>query len=88
MKVERDLVKVVIITENFKLIGDIHVVPGGRVTDFLASRVSGNFIPVTDVKVYSTKDEKPILETKFLTVNASFIILLYPLVENPSSQEL
>ncbi len=87
MKVERDLVKVVIITENYKLIGNIHVVPGGRVTDFLAARVAGNFIPVTDVKVYSAKDDKPIFETEFLTINANFIILLYPLTKPANSQE-
>ncbi len=81
MKADRDLVKVAIVTDHYKLIGNIHVVPGGRVTDFLASRVSGNFIPVTDVKVYSEKDEKLMLETKFLTVNARYIIMLYPISE-------
>lgn len=81
MRADRDQIKVVIIAEHYKLIGNIHIVPGGRITDFLASRVSGNFIPVTDAKVYTDKEEKLILETKFLTVNASYIVMLYPLVE-------
>jgi hypothetical protein len=87
MKVERDLVKVTIITEQYKLIGTIHVVPGGRVTDFLASRVAGNFIPVTDVKVYSAKEDKMIFETRFLTVNVNAITLLYPVGEPESGRE-
>ena len=81
MKADRDLVKVAILTDHYKLVGNIHIVPGGRVTDFLASRVAGNFIPVTDVKVYSEKDEKLVLETKFLTVNSRYIIMLYPITE-------
>lgn len=81
MKVERDLVQVVIITRQYRILGTIHVVPGGRVTDFLASRVAGCFIPVTDVKAYSVPDEKLIFETSFLTVNVNSIILLYPLNE-------
>jgi len=81
MKVERDLVQVVIFTEQYKLVGTIHVVPGGRVTDFLAARVAGNFIPVTDVKVYLAKEDKLFFETKFLNVNVNSIIVLYPLSE-------
>jgi hypothetical protein len=85
MKAERDLVKVAILTPDHKIVGTIHVVPGGRVTDFLASRVAGNFIPVTDAKVHSAKDDRLIFETKFLTINANFIVLLYPMGEQKSA---
>ena len=88
MKAERDIVNVAILTEQYKLVGNIHIVPGGRITDFLVSKSGGNFIPVTDVKIFSTRDEKLILETKFLTVNSNFIIMLYPLKERQASQEI
>lgn len=87
MKAERDLVKVAIFTEQYKLVGNVHVVPGGRISDFLASKISSNFIPVTDVKVYSTKDAKLVMEVKFLTVNTDSIILFYPVDKSESIRE-
>ncbi len=85
MKAERDVIKVVIITEHHKLVGDIHIVPGGRITDFLSSKAGGNFIPITNVKVYSIGDEKLLMETNFITVNSNFIVLLYPLSRDKAS---
>ncbi|MBU2541085.1 MAG: hypothetical protein KJ593_04215 [Candidatus Omnitrophica bacterium] len=87
MKAERDVIKVGIVTEHHKLVGNIHIVPGGRITDFLSSRAGGNFIPITDVKVFSVGDEKLLMETDFLTVNTNFIVLLYPMGKDRASKE-
>lgn len=77
----RNPVEVVIFTEQYRIVGTMYVVPGTRVTDYLVSRVEGNFIPLTDVKVYSVKSAQLFFETKFLNVSVSAIIITYPLSE-------
>ena len=55
MKVQKQKVKVKIVTHSATIIGHIHIMPGGRISDYIISRVN-KFIPVTEADVYPTNN--------------------------------
>ena len=51
MKVTKEKVKVKIRTNSYIIIGYVHIIPEGRLGDFI-SGYANKFIPVTEAKVY------------------------------------
>lgn len=81
-KIPREKVLTTIITDQFRLVGNIHVDPNHRITDFLSAAVSGisnRFLPVTEVKAYPITGDDLLFETPFLAVRLNTINILYPL---------
>ena len=80
LKIEKQETKVVVFTRHFKIIGNIHTPPGGRLSDFLNYNVNENpFIPMTNVTVYRLEDEEILYTASFLNLNRKLIdILLSP----------
>ena len=78
MKVEKEAIEVIVLTQFYKIEGIVHILPGGRLTDFITARTIENFIPVTDAKVYSTVDNKLLYETGFMNLNTNFVIVILP----------
>ena len=83
-KVPREKILTTIITDQFRLVGNIHIDPNHRISDFLSSAVSGvanRFLPVTEVKAYPIVGDEVLFETPFLAVRLNTINILYPLEE-------
>lgn len=70
--------KVIIFTRDFKLEGEIHLLEGERVTDFLCSLHHKQFIPVTNASIFKGDSLKILYKVGYLGLNKDEIILLVP----------
>ncbi|MCJ7666468.1 MAG: hypothetical protein MUO59_07015 [Actinobacteria bacterium] len=52
MKIEKQKVKVKIATHSAIIIGHIHIMPGGRISDYINPQVN-KLIPITEADIYS-----------------------------------
>ncbi len=71
MKGPRDKVKVKVKTESYIVEGTVHIMVGGRLSDYMTSHVD-KFIPITDAHVTPTSrkfpEEKRKREVVFINV--------------------
>jgi len=77
-KLKKDQLSVVILTRDHIIQGEVHVLPGTRLTDFVNSKPDNDFIAVTNAEVFPISQSKDILKTKFLAINKSYITMIYP----------
>lgn len=78
---------VIVITEKYRIIGDVHLTENTRLSDMLNVDTSKkDFIPMTNVKVYSTSDDKLLFTKDFLLINRRYIITIY--VEESSYKQI
>ena len=61
MKIEKQHVKVKIRTETSEVIGTVHTLVDGRLSDYITSQ-RNRFIPVTDAEVYYLEGAKKDLQ--------------------------
>ncbi len=78
-KVKREKLIVVIITEDYKVEGEVHIQPAGRLTDYVNSQTSENFIAVTNAVITSLSQISDPLKVDYLALNKKDIIMIYPL---------
>ncbi len=76
MRIEREKVPVIIYMKDFKIEGNLHIPPGGRLTDFI-NISNKQFIPVTDAVIYNPKSES-LYNVGLMQVNKNFIQALFP----------
>jgi hypothetical protein len=76
-RIEKDSFEAVIYTNNMKLVGQVHVLPQERLTDFLGTTTL-SFVPLTDVTFYDLRTQQMLGQSKFLSLNKSEIIIIYP----------
>ena len=67
--------KVVVLTGHYRITGYIDLLPGARVTDFLAE--SREFIAVTDADVWDLAARR-LFSSSFMDVNRAHIELIMP----------
>jgi len=67
--------KIRIFTRQFEIVGDLHIYPGIRLTDFMNE--SKDFISVTDAEVRRPADGK-LISAKFLNVRKDEIEIILP----------
>ncbi len=72
---ESNKTKVIILTRNFRIEGDIDLLPGARLTDFMNG--SSGFIVVTSAKVTGPGGDG-ILEGEFINVHVRNIEVILP----------
>lgn len=70
-----ELTRVVIFTPNFRVEGDIALLPGSRLTTYL--RESRDVIAVTNAVVFS-KEGKKVVSSKFLDIGKEYIEIIFP----------
>jgi len=78
LRVGKDRVGVVIYTQHHRVEGYLHLRPGSRLTDFLNSAAVGNFMAVTDARVYSLAEETPLHTADVMDMNRNFIVMVIP----------
>jgi len=71
--------RVVILTKSYKVVGDINLIPGGRLTDYMDT--SHEFLAVTNASVTSCEGCKDILDTEFLNIRVDSIEIILPVNE-------
>jgi hypothetical protein len=77
---QKDRVRVVIITAEFRVEGDFHLLAGSRLTDSLNSK-SKDFFAVTDAKVYQPGADAPMYSPSYIAVNRASIAAILPIDE-------
>lgn len=75
--------RVFVLTGNYRIVGNIDLLPGARVTDFLAE--SKEFIAITDAEVWELSGRK-LFASSFMNINRERIELIMP--EDTVSQGL
>lgn len=70
-----DRTAVIILVKDFRIEGEIDLIPGARVTDFMNN--ANNFIVVTDVTVFG-HDGKEVIRAHFINVLVSNIAVILP----------
>jgi len=68
--------EVLILTTTYAVEGNIALLPGSRLTDYV--RQSGEFIAVTNVKVSDLKGNE-LFNSPFLDIGKSHIVIISPL---------
>lgn len=79
LKAQKETLGVVIVTQVWKIVGDVHLYENSRLSDMLnVDTNKKDFLPVTNARVYSLANEKQLLFQKsFLSVNRNFVVLIY-----------
>ena len=80
MYTNKDTVKVMIVTDMFRIEGLLHVLAGSRLTDALNSKTK-DFLAVTQAKIFFLADEKLVYEPEYIAVNRDSIACMFPLEE-------
>ncbi|PKQ28571.1 MAG: hypothetical protein CVT63_01950 [Candidatus Anoxymicrobium japonicum] len=77
MHVPKEKIKVTILVERFRIVGDIFRYPGARLLD-LVNVKDNAFMPVTDAQIFSLADGKLVHTASFVGVNRTAIMFFYP----------
>lgn len=78
MYASKDRVRVVVVTNLYRIEGELHVLAGSRLSDSLNSK-SKDFLAMTDAKVYRVDGEDALYSPSYLVVNRASIDAVFPL---------
>jgi len=74
----KEKIPVILPTTTYRLEGEMHVVPGGRLLDEINKE--RDFIPITNATVYDISGETPLDTLDFIAVNKSLVVMVAPSV--------
>lgn len=77
MYTSKEKVKVAIITDAYRIEGEMHLVTGTRLTDIVNVRTK-DFFPITNAKVFSQTGEV-LYSLNYVAVNRDAITAIFPL---------
>jgi hypothetical protein len=72
----KEAIRVILLTNHYRLEGDIHVVPGGRLLDEINKE--REFIPITRATIYEVSGDAPLDTLDFIAVNKSQVVMVAP----------
>ena len=79
MHAKKEKIRVEIYTTAHRIVADLHIFDGARLTDIMQSRETASFFALTDVEVYDLSSGIELFRTDFIDVNRSHIVMLRPL---------
>lgn len=83
MHIEKEKIKVTILVDRFRIVGNMFRYPGARLMDLVNIKEQA-FIPITDAEIYSLGDGKLLQKAAFVGVNRNQVNFFYPSEqENP-----
>lgn len=74
----KEKIPVILLTTTYRLEGEMHVVPGGRLLDEINKE--RDFIPITNATVYDITGETPLDTLDFIAVNKALVVMVAPSV--------
>lgn len=80
MYTNKDQVRVMIVTDIYRIEGQLHVLTGSRLTDALNSKTK-DFLAVTQAKIFSLADDSLVFSPDYIAVNRDSISCIFPLEE-------
>ncbi len=72
----KEKIPVILLTTTYRLEGEMHVVPGGRLLDEINKE--RDFIPITNATVYDITGETPLDTLDFIAVNKGLVVMVAP----------
>jgi len=81
MYAQKDKLRVMVCTSLYRVEGDMHLLPGSRLTDIVNVKTGKDFFPITNAKVWSTREDRVLYTADFVTINRESIIMIFPLEE-------
>ncbi|MDD3719014.1 MAG: hypothetical protein PHP28_10185 [Actinomycetota bacterium] len=87
MHAKKEKIRVEIYTTAHRILADLHIFAGARLTDIMQSRETASFFALTDVEVYDLASGQELFRTDFIDVNRSHIVMLRPLEAQARSRE-
>lgn len=76
LRAVKERVPVILLTSHYRLEGEMHVAPGGRLLDEINKE--RDFIPLTGVSVYEISSETPLDTLNFMAVNKNLVVMVAP----------
>jgi hypothetical protein len=80
MYTNKDTVRVMIVTDIYRIEGLLHILSGSRLTDALNSKAK-DFLAVTDAKIFALEDDHLVYSPEYIAVNRDSISCIFPLEE-------
>lgn len=77
----KEKIPVILLTTTYRLEGEMHVVPGGRLLDEINKE--RDFIPITNATVYDLSGDSPLDTLDFIALNKSLVVMVAPSVPTP-----
>jgi len=81
MKVKKEKVKVSVYLNNIRIIGYIHIMRKGRLTDQLNADASKSFLPITEAEVYTYYPAEKMEYVDLIEVNKAKIQAISPFAD-------
>lgn len=75
---EKNKLKVVAYVGEYWLEGDVHILPGSRLTDALNVKAK-DFLAFTDVKIFEPQSGKVLYAVDYAAVNRANIKIIFPI---------
>lgn len=72
----KNKVPVIILTTSYRLEGEMHVVPGGRLLDEINRE--RDFIPLTNATLFDPASGQPVDTLEFIAINKQLILMIAP----------
>ena len=80
VKAMKEKIPVVLLTTSYRLEGEMHVVPGGRLLDEINKE--RGFVPLTNATVYDVTGETPLDTLDFIAVNKNLVVMIAPSISS------
>ncbi|MBQ7502760.1 hypothetical protein IJT93_08650 [bacterium] len=80
VKTEKEKVAVIVLTTSYRLEGEMHVAPGGRLLDEINRERM--FVPLTNATLYDPSSGQPIDTLDFIAINKDLVLMIAP-ADNP-----
>ena len=74
----KEKVPVILLTTNYRLEGEMRVVPGGRLLDEINK--DRDFVPMTNATIYDISGETPLDTLDFIAINKTLVVMIAPAV--------
>lgn len=78
MQTSKDKVRCVLVVGSWRVVGDVHVLTGSRLTDTLNAKVKG-FFAVTDAVITDLSTGEELFAPEYMAVNRDSVAVVFPL---------
>lgn len=78
IKIQKEKLHVILMTDQYKIEGEFHVVAGGRLLDEINKE--RDFLPLTNVTIYDIEGGNPLDTVEFLAVNKRNVVFVVPTI--------
>lgn len=78
MHAKKEKLRVEIYTTAHRILADMHIFAGARLTDIMQSRETQSFFALTNVEVYNMNTGQLLFKSDFMDINRTHIVLIRP----------